>query len=103
MKDVIERMLRVEEEARTILAEAEKRAGAVAEAARREASEKSEALRAEAHVEATKRLEATRAELAHKREERLSTFDRDSEAYAEKVRPQVPEAAGLIVRRVLGG
>jgi len=103
MKDVIERMLQVEEEGRRLLADAEKQAASAAESARRKATEKAEALRAEAHAEASKRLESARAEMQAKRDERLAAFDRDNAEYAEKVRPHVPEAAEQVVKRVLGG
>ncbi len=102
MKDVIERMLKVEEEARTILAEADQEAARVSEAARREASERGDALRLEAHEDATKLLETTRAQLEQKRAERVAAFDRDDAAYAEQVRPKIAEAAEKVVRRVLG-
>ena len=102
MKDVIERMLKVEEEARTLLAEAEKDAAKVAEAARREALTRADALRHEGHEEATKLLEAARAELEKKRAERLGAFDRENAAYAGQVRPKVEEAVAGVVRRVLG-
>ncbi len=102
MKDVIERMLKVEEEARAILAEAEKDAARVSESARRDASARAEALRLEAHTDATKLLESTRAELEQKRAERLAAFDCEDAAYAEQVRPKIAEAADKVVRRVLG-
>jgi F0F1-type ATP synthase membrane subunit b/b' len=103
MKDVIERMLRVEEEARTILADAEKDASRAAEAGRREASKRSDKMRLEAHAEATRRRESARAELDRRRAEATVRFDRANEAYAAEVRPRIGEAAERIVRRVLGG
>lgn len=101
MKDVIERMLKVEQEARTILANAEKESAKIAEAARREASERAEALRLVAHEETTKLLEVSRAELEQKRAERLRSFDRDTAAYTEQVRPGIAEAVETTVRRLL--
>ena len=103
MKDVIERMLRVEQEARAIIADAEKQAAEIGERGRREASAQAEALKMAAHAESTKKFEAVRAELAAKRQARLAGFDRENEAYAETARPKVPEAAERIVKRVLGG
>ena len=103
MIEIIERMLQVEEEARGILAEAEKRAGEIAEECRREADGKSEKLRSDAHVEASKKIEETRRKLDEKRKARLAEVDRENETWAEGVRARTSEAVDLVVKRVIGG
>jgi len=103
MKEVIERMLKVEEDARAIVAEAEKRAGEILEASRRRASEGGEKLRGEAHAEATRRLEESRRLLDKERQERLARSDQANAEYARKVRTSFTGAVDLVVRRVIGG
>ncbi|HUW56321.1 MAG TPA: hypothetical protein VMZ92_06770 [Planctomycetota bacterium] len=103
MKEVIERMLKVEEEARGVLAEAEARAAKVAEESRREATGKGEKLRSDAHAEAARLLEETRKGLDQQRQERLTRVDEENTAYAEEVRTKFPRAVDLVVRRVIGG
>ena len=103
MKDVIERMLKVEEGARAALAEAKKQAAETTETARREAAAKSEAIRRRTREETAKRLETSKAELDAKRKARLEAFARDDAAYVEEVRPRVAQAAETAAKRVLGG
>ena len=72
MKEVIERMLKVEEEARAALAEAEKKAADISEKSRRETAERCDKMRQDARAEAARRLEASRAALKKTRAERLA-------------------------------
>ena len=103
MKEIIERMLKVEEEARSIQAEAEQRATEIAEEGRREADRRAEEIRVNAHAEASTELEASRRKLDEERRSRLDAVDRDNETYADKVRTRAGEAVDLVVRRVLDG
>lgn len=103
MREVIERMLKVEEQARAILAEAEERAAKVAEESRREAAERSEKVRSEAHAEVARGLEKIRQGLRQQREERLAQVERENAAYAKKARTNLEKAVDLVVRRVIGG
>lgn len=102
MKDVIERMLKVEGEATAALAGAKKKAADLAESARREAAEKSDAIRKRMREETASRLEASRASIETKRRESLAAFDRDDAAWVEQVRPRTAEAAEAVVKKVLG-
>ena len=102
MKEVIERMLKVEEEAREVLAEAEKLTRDIAEKARRDAYEQGEKLRIEAHAEATKRVEESRTGLKGLRDERLAGFDRANETYTWEVRQRLPQAVDAVVRKIVG-
>jgi F0F1-type ATP synthase membrane subunit b/b' len=102
MKDVIERMLKVEEDARTILGDARKRAEDMIEKSRREAGDQAEKIRIEARAEALKKLERSREELKKRREERIVAFDKADVDYAGKVRAVVPAAVERVVKRVVG-
>jgi F0F1-type ATP synthase membrane subunit b/b' len=102
MKDVIERMLKVEEEARTILGEARKRSEETTEKSRREASDQAEKLRAGAHAEAVRLIEQSREEMKKRRAERVAAIDKADADYAESVRPGVAPAVERVVKRVVG-
>jgi F0F1-type ATP synthase membrane subunit b/b' len=102
MKEVIERMLKVEEEARAILAGAERKAGEIAEQHRRRASRESDRVRGEAHAEAARQVDESRKALDVRRREDLARFDRANAQYADAVRARFQQALDLIVRSVSG-
>ena len=100
MKEVIEKMLKVEEEARSLQAAAEKKAVEISENARRQAARKSEALRSEAQAEAASRIEAAAKALADQRTTRLAELDQANTRYAEGIRKKQPAAVERIVKRI---
>ena len=103
MKEIIERMLKVEEEARRIQAEAEKRATDVTEECRREAESQSGQIRTDAQAAASSKQEETRRKLDEERRRRLEKTDRENEAYAQTVRRRADAAVAEVVKRVIGG
>ncbi len=102
MKEVIERMLKVEEEARAILEDADRRAAEMREEHRRKAAESGEKIRTEAHEEVARRLEEARLELQTRRDERLRSVDEVNEKYMQETRARFGIAADLVVRRIIG-
>ena len=103
MKEVIERMLKVEEEARAILAEAQKRAGDILEAGRKHAGEAAEKLRSDARAEAARQVEEARRALDKERQEELARTGEVAGEYARRARTSLAAAVDLVVRRVVGG
>jgi F0F1-type ATP synthase membrane subunit b/b' len=103
MKEVIERMLKVEEEARAILAEAQKRAADVLEAGRKHAGVAAEKLRSEARAEAARQVEDARRTLDKQRQEELARTVEAAGEYTKRARTNFAAAVDLVVRRVVGG
>lgn len=102
MKEVIERMLKVEEEARAILEDADRRTAEMREEYRRKADKSGEKIRTEAHEEVARRLEEARLELKTRRDERLRSVDEVNEKYVQEVRTRFGPATDLVVRRIIG-
>ena len=102
MKEVIKRMLKVEEEARAILEDADRRTAEVREEHRRKAEESGERIRSEAHEEVARRLEEARLELKARRDERLRSVDEVNEKHMQEVRARFGIATDLVVKRLIG-
>ena len=102
MKEVIERMLKVEQEARAILDDAERRSNEVRDEYRREADEESERIRSSAQEDVSGRLDHARLELKAKRDDRLRKVDEANQEYADEVRTRFAAASDLVVKRLIG-
>jgi vacuolar-type H+-ATPase subunit H len=103
MKEVIERMLKVEEEARAILAQAQKRAADILEAGRKRAGEAAEKIRTDAHAEAARQVEEARRRLDKLRQQELARTAEADKEYTRRARTNLAAAVDLVVRRVVGG
>ena len=102
MKDVIQRMLKVEEDARTILGDARKQADEILQKSRKDAGEQADKLRAGAAAEAARNLQQGREELKARRAERGAAIDKADADYAARVSQGVAPSVERVVKAVVG-
>jgi F0F1-type ATP synthase membrane subunit b/b' len=102
MKEVIQQMLKVEAEAKRRLYQAEQQAAEVLEKARRRANDQAEAVRAQAQEDASRRVQDAQQTMQSERDKKLRVVDAGNAAYAETIRPNIPEAVDRLVKRVIG-